>query len=233
MAGLIALMRDLHRVHRQIRDFREQLERLPHQLKAQRNKLVKQEGALKEAQETLKHLKVTAHQQEVSLKSMLQQIDKYEGQLNQASSKKEYDALQSEIARGREAVRRLEDEILQALAEADDRTAALPAVEKTTQEAREELARFETASRERQAAMTAQLTEEQARLKQLEGELGPDHRETYNRAVHARGGDALSLVRNRTCTACSTEITPQSSNELLMDRLVLCKSCGRILYVEE
>jgi predicted nucleic acid-binding Zn-ribbon protein len=233
MAGLIALLRDLHRLHRQARDLRELLERLPHQLKAQRARLAKQETALKEAQDTLKQVKVRALQQESTLKSMTQQLEKYEGQLNVASSKKEYDALKTEITTTREKSRQLEDDILQALTETDERTAALPGVEKATQEAREELARFEKAAQEKQAAMTAQLAETQAQLKQAEERLSPEQREKYNRAVHGRGGDALALVRDRTCTACSTGITAQSSNELLMDRLVQCKSCGRILYVEE
>jgi predicted nucleic acid-binding Zn-ribbon protein len=49
----------------------------------------------------------------------------------------------------------------------------------------------------------------------------------------ARGADAMAAVENRTCTACYTEITAQNYHELILGQLVVCKSCGRILYLPE
>ncbi len=47
------------------------------------------------------------------------------------------------------------------------------------------------------------------------------------------GPDGMAAVKNRSCAACSTEITAQSYNELLQEQFVACKSCGRILYLPE
>ena len=55
----------------------------------------------------------------------------------------------------------------------------------------------------------------------------------YDRLVAVKGDRAMSLVQDRTCTACYTEITAQNQNDLLQERLVLCKNCGRILYLAE
>jgi predicted nucleic acid-binding Zn-ribbon protein len=51
--------------------------------------------------------------------------------------------------------------------------------------------------------------------------------------VAAKGDSAMASVQDRTCSACYTEITAQSQNDLLQERLVFCKNCGRILYLPE
>jgi predicted nucleic acid-binding Zn-ribbon protein len=51
--------------------------------------------------------------------------------------------------------------------------------------------------------------------------------------VGSLGADALAAVQNRTCSSCYTEITAQQYNELLQQQVVLCKACGRILYLPE
>src|SRR5438132_12063699 len=101
MAGPATILRDIHRLRRHARDLRAEIERGPRLLKGQQTKVARQEDVVREAQERLKRLKVTCHDKEVQLKQTLQQISKHEKQLNEATSKKEYDALKSEIASDR------------------------------------------------------------------------------------------------------------------------------------
>jgi uncharacterized protein len=233
MAGLIALLRELHRAHRQVHDLREHLNRLPFQLKAQKAKAAKQEDALRVAQDALKHTKVTIHDKEVSLKSTNQQIEKYERQLNEVTAKKEYDALKTEIARAREQCAKLEDELLTAMTELDERKSALPAVEQAAQNARDALAQFEASAKEKQANLNEELNRARLQLKEIEKGMPEDMKPQYDRIVQAIGADALTTVRNRTCSSCSTEITAQNYNDLLRDRLIICATCDRILYLPE
>jgi predicted nucleic acid-binding Zn-ribbon protein len=233
MPGLTDLFREIHRLRRFGHDLREQLERVPRQLKAQQAKVARQEELLRQGQEALKHLKVTTHEKEVSLRSAHQQIAKHERQLNEAASKKEYDALKAEIAADREKCQRLEDEILQAMTDTDERTAALPALEQNVRQAKEEYTRAEQGAGERVASLQAQLAEAQAQLAAAETQIPADGRTQYDRVVNALGADALAAVTNRNCSACYTGITAQNYNDLLIGNLVLCKSCGRILYLPE
>src|SRR3954462_12157492 len=112
MPGTAVILRELHRLQRHARDLRDQIDRGPAVLKAQQNRVGRQEEQFREAQETLKKLKVEIHQKEVTLKGKQQQIAKHEKQLNEAAGKKEYDALKTEIAADRTACTKLEDEIL-------------------------------------------------------------------------------------------------------------------------
>jgi predicted nucleic acid-binding Zn-ribbon protein len=233
MPGLTDLFREIHRLRRFGRDLHEHLERVPRQLKAQQAKVARQEDLLRQGQEALKHLKVTTHEKEVSLRSTHQQIAKHERQLNEAGSKKEYDALKVEIAADREKCQRLEDEILQAMTDTDERTAALPTLEQNVRQAKEECSRAEQGAGERVASLQAQLAEAQAQLVAAEAQIPADARQQYDRVVNALGADALAAVTNRNCSACYTGITAQNYNDLLIGNLVLCKSCGRILYLPE
>ena len=58
-------------------------------------------------------------------------------------------------------------------------------------------------------------------------------RSTFDRIVRGKGVEAFAPVEEHGCASCRTEITAQQYNELLMGGFVVCKSCGRILYLPE
>jgi predicted nucleic acid-binding Zn-ribbon protein len=233
MPGPAEIFRQIHRLRRFARDLQEQLDRIPRQLRAQQAKVARQEELYREAQDALKHLKVAVHDKEVTLKTTHGQVSKYQKQLNEAGSKKEYDALQAEIAAAREKCRQMEDEILNGMSESEEKAAQLPELDKAVKQAKEEYGRFEKEAGGRQADLAGQLEQVQAQLKEVEAGLPREVRPQYDRVIAARGADALAAVRNRTCTACNSEITAQNYNELQQDRFVLCKACGRVLYLPE
>jgi len=233
MAGPAALFRDIHRLRRFARDLQEQIERVPRQLKAQETRVSRQQDLLRQTQEAIRHLKVAAHEKEVSLKSKHGQVARHEQQLQGAGSTKEYNALQAEIAAGKEACLRLEDEILACMAESEEKSAQVPELEKALRQAREEFAAFEKEASARRAGLQEQLNDTLKQLAQAEEQIPPNIRPQYNRIVAAMGADALAAVRERTCSACHTGITAQNHNDLLQEHFVICASCGRIIYLPE
>jgi hypothetical protein len=233
MPASATTLREIHRLRRHAKDLQGRIDQQPRLLKARQALVAKQEENLHDAQEKVKHLKVTIHEKEVTLRTVNQQIAKHEKQLNEATSKKEYDALKAEIAAGRTEVRRLEDEILDTMALTEDQAAQVPELDKGLKQARTDLAQFERDSQARLEDLNVQRQKVFEQLKEIETTLPDDMRQQYDRLVKARGEDALAVVENRTCTACHTEITAQQTNELLSGRLVYCKSCGRILYLPE
>jgi predicted nucleic acid-binding Zn-ribbon protein len=233
MVGPAETLREIHRLRRHAKNLQDEVERLPRLLKAQQAKVTRAEEAVREAQETLKKLKVATHEKEVSLKGNQQLIAKHEKQRNEATSKKEYDALQAEIAVEKNKCQKIEEEILKSMIAADDYAGKLPELEAALKRAKAECAEFEGAAAERQATMTEQLNKALAELKDIEVHLPGDVQPLYTRLVASRGEDGMSAVHNRTCQACYTEITAQMYNDLLTGRFILCKSCGRLLYLPE
>jgi predicted nucleic acid-binding Zn-ribbon protein len=233
MPGPAAILREIHRLRRHAHDLQGEIDRGPRTLKAQQAKVARQQEILREAQEGLKRLKITTHEKEGALRAKVQQIGKHEKQLNEAASKKEFDALQLEIGEEKKACQKLEDEILDGLALIDERAAQIPEIEKALEQARLEATQFEKETQGRQARLSEQLAQVSQQLLQVETTLPADIRPQYERLTAARGEDALAAVQGRTCAACYTEITAQNYNELLQSHFVVCKSCGRILYLPE
>jgi predicted nucleic acid-binding Zn-ribbon protein len=229
-----AILRELHRLRRHAKDLQNEMERLPRQLNAQKGKVVRQEEALKNAQEAIKKLKVSIHEKETTLKAKHQEIVKREKQRNEnVANKKEYDALGHEIAAARQLCDQLEDQALAALTEVDEKTARLPELEKALKQAKDEVANFDTTCKKRQAELAEMIKGVQQNIQEMDATLPDDVRAQYQRLVGFKGEDAISEVQGRTCVACYTGITAQQQNELLQGQFVVCKNCGRILYLAE
>ena len=62
----------------------------------------------------------------------------------------------------------------------------------------------------------------------VETEIPEDLLPQYRRTIASLGPDGMSAVKERTCTACYTEIIDQYQYDLEQDRFVVCSSCGRI-----
>lgn len=233
MPGPGAILKEIHRLRRLAKDLTTRIEQQPRLLKGQQSAVARHEEALKKAQEELKLLKVHTHEKEVTLKANNQQIEKWEKQMSDIISKKEYDALKSESTHARQQVSKLEDEILVALTEIEEKTAELPRLEKALQEARTQASQFEKDSALRLKDLGNQREQTLALLREQEAALGEDVRFQYDRLISAKGEDAMAGVEGRNCTACYTEVTAQMHGDLARHLFTICKSCGRMLYVVE
>jgi predicted nucleic acid-binding Zn-ribbon protein len=231
MSGAASILREIHRLRRHAGELQDRVEQGPRQLRAHQASVTRQEEALRQAQEGIKKLKVAQHEKEVSLKAKHQQIKKHEDQFKTASTRKEYDALRSEIEAERKEISKLEDATLDVMGETEEKAAQIPVLEKAVQQAKADLAAYERDSGPRLAALAEERQKVLRQLAEVEATVPADVREPYERLTKARGEDALAAVVDRTCSACYTEITQQGYNELLAERFVLCKSCGRILYL--
>jgi predicted nucleic acid-binding Zn-ribbon protein len=223
----------LHHLLSHAANLRNEIDRAPRTLQMHKDRLAKQEQDLKDYIEATRKAKVHQHEKEVSLKELNQKIDKWEGQVNSVNTKKEFDALKHEIAAAKEQCKKLEDEILEAMTDVETRTARQPEVEKEVAAAKTKTAQLIDEIQKRRNQFTEQLAEALKQIGEIEAAMIPDVRAAYLRLKEAQGDQALALVDNRTCQACYTTLTAQNYNDLINGRLVLCKMCGRILYLEQ
>ncbi len=232
MSGPAAILRQLHHLRRHAADLEARIEQAPKQLAIQQKKLANQEEAFKAAQEQLKRMMLDIREKEGSVKATQTQIKKYQKQLEEAVNKKEYDTLKVEIASEEKIIAKLEDEILALMGQHEEKAAQLPEAEKTVQKARADFAQFEKDHQERVARQVAEKVRTLEELKIVEATLPDDVRPQYDRLIAAKGMDTLAGVKGRICSACYTEITSQMLSELKRDVFMLCKNCGRMLYLE-
>jgi uncharacterized protein len=232
MPGPAAILKQLHHLRRHAADLDTRIEQAPKQLAIQQKKLANQEEMHKAAHENVKRMLLDIREKEGSVKATQTQIKKYEKQLEESTNKKEYDTLKVEIASEQKIIAKLEDEILALMGQHEEKTAQLPEVDKAWAKARADFAQFEKDHQERVARQVAEKTRALEELKAVEATLPDDVRPQYDRLIAAKGMDTLSSVKGRICSACYTEITSQMLSELKRDVFMLCKNCGRMLYLE-
>jgi hypothetical protein len=156
---------------------------------------------------------------------------KYEGQLYQVKTNKEYSAVLVEIEEVKQEKSRIEEDIL-ILMESQERCIA---------ELKEAEARFkerEGDGKSEETALTEKLRGVEAELAVVRGERASLARhlqasvlDDYDRILRHRGLAVAEVTKPNSCGGCRVTITPQRLQELRQQNaLIHCESCGRYLY---
>ncbi len=226
-------IRVLHRIHQQLADVRERLERGPKQIKARQANVTRLETEHEAAREQTKQAKVQSDQKQLSLKSGESKIVDLKGKLNTCASNKEYQALQDQIAAAEMANSVLEDEILESFERITTLETGVQEAEKKQASAQADLQALEAKFNEEKTRLESEIERLEGELRAAEADLPADFKVDYERVVRARGADALAKVEQGTCGGCYKQILPNQLAQLAMSQAVFCKSCGRLLYLPE
>jgi predicted nucleic acid-binding Zn-ribbon protein len=227
------LLRTLHRVHRQLTDVRERLDRGPRQVRAAETHVEHCESQLTAVKAEAKAIRMAGDQKQLQLKTSEDKVKDLRRKLNAATSNREYQLLLEQIAADEMANSVLADEILELLEKTDefqknvaDTEAALAAARRKAEEVRAEVAKVEPSLRDDVARLEVE-------LRQAEATLPDDIRDLYNRVVRQKGEDALAVIENQCCGGCNQQVPLNYCNMVLLGKPVACKTCGRLLYLPD
>lgn len=223
----------LHRIHRQIADVRDRLQRGPKQIRVAEGTVATAEAGVAQAKENYKQAKMAADEKQLQLRQRETRIKDLQVKLNTASNNKEYQLLKDQIAADLQANSVLSDEILEALERMDELQAAIKVAEETLAKTKEELGRVRQRVDNQQQELETQLARVTQELQAAEDLLPEDFKPEYLRLAKSMGQDALAPVDAGCCGGCFQTLTPQTIDQLLLDKPIFCKSCGRLLYVAD
>ncbi len=223
-------LRTLHRMHRQLEDLTGRLAAGPRRLAVLAAALAAAESGLQQAHESLKRARLAADKKQLELKSAEVKIRDLEGKLNACKTNREYQTLGDQIAADKMATKVLEDEILDSLERIDALKPAVPAAEAAIAAAKRRLSEEELRVRDEAGQLETEVARIRGELAATEKELSDDVRERYDRAVKAKGADGMAEAEGPSCGGCHQQITSNMQSELLTGRVVICRSCGRLLY---
>ena len=156
---------------------------------------------------------------------------KYEGQLYQVKTNKEYSAVLSEIEEVKQEKARIEEEIL-SLMEQQERAAADAKEAEARLKAREAQGRSEEAAlAEKLQAAEIDLAAIRSERAQVARELPSAVLDDYDKILRHRGVAVVEVTKPNFCGGCHVTMTPQRLQELRQQNaLIRCESCGRYLY---
>lgn len=132
-------LRELHRIHQQLSDLRDRIERGPRQIRVREGNVARLEQVLAQAQADHKAARVAADQKQLQLKSDEAKILDLKVKLNQAKSNREYQALKEQIAASEMANSVLADEILDSFEKVDELERAIAEAKQNVGAGKQEL----------------------------------------------------------------------------------------------
>ncbi|MFV1964898.1 MAG: zinc ribbon domain-containing protein [Pirellulaceae bacterium] len=226
-------LRGLHRIHRQLNDLRDRLERGPKQVHAVEASMRKMEMEREQTREANKRIRVQADEKQLQLRERENRIEDLQSKLNSCGSNREYQALKERIAADKQANSVLADEILEALDRLEQLSEKVKGADENLARVKAESAKIHQRVESEQQSLAAEMERVRANLAQAEVSLPSDFKAEYQRLTRACGEAALAEVDGEVCGGCYHRLTPQTMNELYLGKPVFCKSCGCLMYLPE
>src|SRR6476620_8305697 len=158
---------------------------------------------------------------------------KYQAQLRNVQSSREYSAVLNEMDGVEKQIRASEDKVLTLEEELETSRADLAKREENlpreTQEHEEKMKDWRAAQR----AINAELEKAQGEIRDIEARMRPRELAEFRRLIDKKGGLAVVRVVSNSCSACHVKVRPAAMRLLEQgSEISYCDSCRRILYYD-
>jgi predicted nucleic acid-binding Zn-ribbon protein len=223
---------ELHVLLKKLEDLEKTLAHGPRHIAAAEKSLQAAKDAVDQQKAEIKARRKAADEMNLKLRTKESELLKLQGVLNQASSNKEYAIVKSQSETGAAEKLAMEDAALAALDAADAAQRSLKDVEAAVKQCEQQLAAVRSEVQTSESGLKESLSQIQAEVAAAEKAIDfGGNVQTYLRLRSVRQSDALAAVEGKFCTACSNSVTSQDIVRMNTGSLLLCRECGRILYV--
>jgi predicted nucleic acid-binding Zn-ribbon protein len=214
-----------------IQELRARIEKFPGTSKALDEKLRAASAGLDSAREKVKDNQARRKKLESEVSANEAKISKYREQMLAVKTNEEYRALQHEIDHAQQAIRKVEDDILNLMMNAESLQVEIKTAEFVLKEDQQKVDRERKELGEVNSRDLSALESYIQERRKIEGSLSGDLIARYDRVRKFRGGIGVAPARNYVCELCQVRIRPQVFQEISKnDQIIACDACQRILY---
>jgi len=158
-------------------------------------------------------------------------ISRFKTQQYQTRKNDEFQALGHEIERYENEIRKIEDDELELMVEADKVKIDLAEEEQKAGAVKESIARQTTDLDEKSKALQSRLEELTRESADLAGKIDEDLLGRFERLFKSKGDAAVVAIEHGVCTGCHMKVTSATAASARAGKeIVNCENCGRILY---
>jgi uncharacterized protein len=233
MSVSATVLRELHRIHKQLSDLNERLGRGPRQVKARQANVTQHEALLAAALERVREARKLTDQKQLNLKTSEQKIVDWRTKLNACSSNREYQTLVEQIAAAEMANSVLADEILEGMEKIDLLVLQVKEAETSLTAMKDDLLKFRDGVAAEGQAISGEIARLEKDLSEAEKSLPASLRDDYQRVIRGKGAEGMASVEDMVCQGCGQKITLNMQNDLMLSHPIFCRSCGSLLYLAE
>jgi uncharacterized protein len=239
---LVQSLLNLYRVDMQVRGLRSRLESAERYLAAQVKQLDDLNRQLEEVQRRKRHLQATIANLEVESSGLDQRIEKLRGELNSASTNKQYNALLTELTTVKVEKGKVEDRTLREMEQVESLDAQVAELRDRLSERQRVRDVAQQQLDERRADVGQRLAELEAERSAAAASIPPQDLQIFEHLGEVYEGEAMAQVeeinrrrREYACGACNLHLPFEKVSALITSgaEIVRCPACGRILSMQD
>ena len=230
----IPLLIELQEFDSKLSKLRRNKKSMPLQLEAIRNRIEEKKQDIQSAEEEIKAVKIEIKEKELELHNAEDGIKKFQQQLLQIKTNKEYKALLVEIGGKKADNSCIEDDILDLMDKLDQKELKLNRGKDNLKEIEKKFQQEEARIKKEMQRVEEAIKEEEVKKEEIAVKVDSNVFSVYTRLINNQDGLAIVPVIDGACGGCHLSLRPQTINEIKRAQdLVTCERCSRIFYLNE
>ena len=214
-----------------IKQIQTEIETVPLQRKSLEAQLASSAAGVEALKHRGRHVEMDRKKLELDVGTRAQTIARLKTQQYQTRKNDEFQAMGHEIERYENEIRKIEDEELELMVEADKVKAELGAEEKKAATVKESITRQTKDLDAKSATLQSRLEELTKERAEIAGKIEEDLLSRFERLFKSKGDAVIVALEHEVCTGCHMKVTTQTAHRAKAGKeIVSCENCGRILY---
>ena len=214
-----------------IKQIQTEVETLPLQKKSLEAQLAASVAGVEVLKQKARRVEMDRKKLELDVGTRNESISRLKTQQYQTRKNDEFQAIGHEIERYENEIRKIEDEELELMIEADKLKADLGVEEKKAATVKESVARQTADLEAKSKTLESRLEELTKERAEIAGKIDEDLLGRFERLFKSKGDAVVVPLEHEVCTGCHMKVTTQTAHRAKAGKeIVSCDNCGRILY---
>jgi len=214
-----------------IKQIQTEVETVPLQKKSLEAQLAASVAGVEVLKQKARRVEMDRKKLELDVGTRTESISRLKTQQYQTRKNDEFQAIGHEIERYENEIRKIEDEELELMIEADKLKADLGVEEKKAATVKESIARQTADLEAKSKTLESRLEELMKERAEIAGKIDEDLLGRFERLFKSKGDAVVVPLEHEVCTGCHMKVTTQTAHRAKAGKeIVSCDNCGRILY---
>ena len=217
-----------------IRQIQAEIKTLPQQKANLDAQLAASAASVEALKQKGRQVEVDRKNLELDVGTRSNSIAKLRTQQYETRKNDEFQAMGHEIERYENEIKKIEDQELELMMQADKIKAELVEEEKKAGATKESISRQQVDLDEKSKTLESRFQELTNERAELAAKVDEDLLDRFERLFESKGDAAIVALEHNVCTGCHMKVTTATIMHAKAGKeIVNCEQCGRILYVSE